>query len=105
MAHTFALRGERPVILIPIEHNNIHQRFIVSFQKHFNTIDICLFTLPLLPTILLPTVLLAPEGAFYGCYIRSWPCCDDGISEENEENYLFTLLNDTLRRGRWLCLR
>ena len=94
MARLFALNGNHPKLSVP-NGDKLYQRFIVSSRGHFDTIDICLFTFSLPP---------AQERTLYGCSIRSWPCCNEGIPKEKVEEYLFTVLDHTVCRGRWIVL-
>jgi hypothetical protein len=96
MTRPFALKGKHfPKLSVP-NGDNVCQRFSVSFREHFDTIDICLFTFSL------PSVPLPQEGTWYGCSIRIWSCCGNGIPKEEVEKYIFTVLDRTLCRGRWV---
>ena len=94
--HTFPVRGEKypnlsaPDLSVPSDHK-LHQGFIVSFLKHYSTIDVSLGTFSLTP---------ASETRFYACCIQYWPCCSEGIPEHEVEQYVYAALNANLCHGR-----
>jgi hypothetical protein len=60
MTRTFALKGKRyPKLSVPSEEK-LHQRFVVSFKEHFDTIEtrLATFSLP-----------VDPKKRFYACRI------------------------------------
>ncbi len=92
MARIFALKGKRPRLSVPDE-GETHQCFIVSFQEHYDTIDLSLATYSLSQ---------APGKSFYACSIRCSPCCSMPIPSHRVEDYVSTLLESTLPGRRWV---
>ena len=88
----FALKGKYPKLSAPNDEHPLYQRFSVGFQGHFDTIDVCLSTF---------SHDLAPNRRYVST-IQSRPCCGKGIAKREVEDYLSTLLDDSLGRGEWI---